>query len=190
MAELGRQLTIRLWQLSTQSCHKQCVGLRPLPATDLTFVLRIAETRSLPAFQIIRQKGGGCPSLHTSGLVWDIFQYFIRPNCLAAAGNPGSFKVPRMLRSQNSDGPGYSPSWPGALPTGTRRGPHRGSRAVCDSIVLLVFRKCQERSGSLRLIFSILRRPGTVPFTSAARSVAGSDNLGSSKRSMSPSAPP
>jgi hypothetical protein len=58
--------------------------------------------------EIIRQNGGGACWSQTSGLVWVVVQYFKRPSWVATAEKPGSAKVPRMLRSQKSDGPGYS----------------------------------------------------------------------------------
>src|SRR6185312_12351900 len=75
----------------------------PGPATS-----GFKRLRSLTPFQIIRQNGGGAFSLHTSGLVRVVVQYFKSPSCLATAGKSGSANVPRRLRSQKSDGPGYS----------------------------------------------------------------------------------
>lgn len=60
------------------------------------------------AASIIRQNGGGVFSSQTSGLVCVVVQYLTRPSCVATSGNPGSANDPRIARSQNSDGPGYS----------------------------------------------------------------------------------
>ena len=79
--------------------HRRPTSCRPRPNL---------RCKSESGCQIIRQKGGGAFSLQTSGLVWVVFQYSIRPSCAATAGKPGSLKVPRMLGYQNSEGPGYS----------------------------------------------------------------------------------